>query len=190
MGKLAEWNLGWVFNSISDSMYEIHLPCILSRRALIKGKAKYGWPPCNNYSRSAALDIANICYFFTKHVTNEEVNYYTEPSSPFVSISWFHHSQPNFKYKIKPKPISVLSRYHPPSFVIWKFLIQNLQKGVILRTQAWLISMEQHAFKNLNISLNTNIYFYLETSVGQSSNVYINFIHFFHTSVNYTSVAA
>ncbi len=39
--------------------------------------------------------------------------------------------------------------------------------------------MEQHAFKNVNNCLNTNIYSYLETSGGQSSNPYLNVVHFF-----------
>jgi len=43
--------------------------------------------------------------------------------------------------------------------------------------------MEQHALKNVNNRLNTNIYSYLETSVGQSSDLYIN-VNFFNTSVN------
>ena len=34
--------------------------------------------------------------------------------------------------------------------------------------------MEQHAFKNVNNCLNTNIYSYLETSGGQISNPYLN----------------
>jgi hypothetical protein len=43
--------------------------------------------------------------------------------------------------------------------------------------------MEQHAFKNVNNCLNTNIYSYLETSVGQSSNPYLSAVHFFKTRV-------
>jgi hypothetical protein len=39
--------------------------------------------------------------------------------------------------------------------------------------------MEQHALKNVNNSLNTNIYSYLETSGGQSSNLYLKVVHFF-----------
>ncbi len=50
--------------------------------------------------------------------------------------------------------------------------------------------MEQHALKIVNSCLNTNIYSYLETSDGQSSNLYLNVVHFFNTSVNLTSVAA
>jgi hypothetical protein len=45
-------------------------------------------------------------------------------------------------------------------------------------------------FKKVNNCLSTNIYSLLETSGGQSSNVYLNVVHFFNTSVNYISVAA
>jgi hypothetical protein len=38
--------------------------------------------------------------------------------------------------------------------------------------------MEQHTFKNVNNFLNTNIYPYLETSGGKSSNLYLNDVHF------------
>jgi hypothetical protein len=41
--------------------------------------------------------------------------------------------------------------------------------------------MEQHAFKNVNKCLNANICSYLETSGGQSSNPYLNAVHFFST---------
>ncbi len=50
--------------------------------------------------------------------------------------------------------------------------------------------MEQHTLKNVNNYLNTNNYSYLETSGGQSSNLYLNVVHFFNTSVYQTSVAA
>ncbi len=50
--------------------------------------------------------------------------------------------------------------------------------------------MEQHTLKNVNSCLNTNIYSDLETFDGQSSNLYLNVVHFFSASVNYTSVAA
>ena len=39
--------------------------------------------------------------------------------------------------------------------------------------------MEQHASKNVNNFLNTNIYSYLETSDVQSFNLYLNVVHFF-----------
>ncbi len=38
--------------------------------------------------------------------------------------------------------------------------------------------------KNVNICLNSNFYSYLESSLGQSSNLYLNVVHFFNTSVN------
>ncbi len=49
--------------------------------------------------------------------------------------------------------------------------------------------MEQHTFKNVNKCLNTNIYSCLETSGGQGSYLYLNVVHSFDTSVNYTSLA-
>jgi hypothetical protein len=44
--------------------------------------------------------------------------------------------------------------------------------------------MEERALKNVNTFLNTNIYSYLETSGGQSSNLHLNFVHYFNTSVS------
>ncbi len=38
--------------------------------------------------------------------------------------------------------------------------------------------MEHHTLKNVNNCFNTNIYSYLKTSGGQSSNLYINAAHF------------
>jgi hypothetical protein len=49
--------------------------------------------------------------------------------------------------------------------------------------------MEQHALKNVNNCLNTNIYSYLETYGGQSSNPYLNVVHFFNTRVDKKSLA-
>ncbi len=39
--------------------------------------------------------------------------------------------------------------------------------------------MKQRALSNVNNCLNTNIYSYLETTGGQSSNLYLNVVHFF-----------
>ncbi len=50
--------------------------------------------------------------------------------------------------------------------------------------------MEQRTFKNASKCLNTNIYSYIETSPGQSFNLYLIFVQFFNTRVNYTSMAA
>jgi hypothetical protein len=44
--------------------------------------------------------------------------------------------------------------------------------------------MEQQALKNVNNCLSTNIYSYLETSGGQSSNPNLNVVHFFNTRVD------
>jgi hypothetical protein len=38
--------------------------------------------------------------------------------------------------------------------------------------------MEQRALKNVSNCWNTNIFSYLETSGGQSSNLYLNVVHF------------
>jgi hypothetical protein len=41
--------------------------------------------------------------------------------------------------------------------------------------------MEQHALKNVNNGLKTNINSYLETYGGQISNPYLNVVHFLNT---------
>ncbi len=40
------------------------------------------------------------------------------------------------------------------------------------------------SFKNVNSCLNTNIYSYLETSDGQSSNLYYNVVHVLNFRIN------
>jgi hypothetical protein len=47
-----------------------------------------------------------------------------------------------------------------------------------------LNSYGTEGFKIVNNCLNSSIYSYLETSGGQSSNLYLNVVHFFNTSVN------
>jgi hypothetical protein len=44
--------------------------------------------------------------------------------------------------------------------------------------------MKQHALKIVYSCFNTNIYSYLETLGGQSSNLYLNVVHFFNTCVD------
>jgi hypothetical protein len=44
--------------------------------------------------------------------------------------------------------------------------------------------MEQRALKYIYNCLNNNIYSYLQTSGGQSSNLYLNVVQFFNASVN------
>ncbi len=46
------------------------------------------------------------------------------------------------------------------------------------------VLLEGHALKNVNNCLNTNIYSYLETPGGESSNLYLNFVYFTSISVN------
>jgi hypothetical protein len=45
-------------------------------------------------------------------------------------------------------------------------------------------TMEEHTLKNVHNCFNTNIYSYLETSGSQSSNLYLNVVYIFNTSVN------
>ncbi len=49
------------------------------------------------------------------------------------------------------------------------------------------IPMEQHALKNANNCWNTNIYSYLETPRSQNSNLNLNVVHYFNSSVYQTS---
>jgi hypothetical protein len=49
-------------------------------------------------------------------------------------------------------------------------------------------AIEQQASKNVHNCMNTNIY--LGTSGGQNSNLYLNVVYFFNTSINLTSVPA
>ncbi len=46
------------------------------------------------------------------------------------------------------------------------------------------VVMEQPALRNVNNYLNTNIYSYSETSGGQSSNLYLNVVHFLTPLLN------
>jgi hypothetical protein len=57
-----------------------------------------------------------------------------------------------------------------------------------LESAVWLLTIVVYLqnrliMKNENNYLNTNIYSHLETSDGQSSNLNLNVIHFFNTSV-------
>jgi hypothetical protein len=60
---------------------------------------------------------------------------------------------------------------------------------LVAETGSWFIQMEWCTLKDVNNCLNTKIYSFFETSGGQSSNLYLNVVHFFNTSVNYTFVA-
>ena len=54
--------------------------------------------------------------------------------------------------------------------------------ATVAATKMWTNST--WAFYVLLDFYDTNIYSYLETSGGQSSNLYLNAVHFFNTSVN------
>jgi hypothetical protein len=52
--------------------------------------------------------------------------------------------------------------------------------NMIVNILSVIYLIEQHALKNANNCLNTNIYSYFETwRGGQSSNIYLNAVHFF-----------
>ncbi len=67
------------------------------------------------------------------------------------------------------------------------FFILNIVLIVVYKIDVWFNdkwSIEQHNLKNVNNCLNTSISFYLETSGGKRSTLYLNVVHFFNTSVN------
>ena len=53
-----------------------------------------------------------------------------------------------------------------------------------LTVQSLCINGTACALKIINDCLNKNVYSYLETSGGQSYNLYLNVVHFFNTSFN------
>jgi len=73
------------------------------------------------------------------------------------------------------------------STVIIKILVQECGFLKICYFYVESISdrwIEERALIKVNNCCNTNIFFYLETSCGQSSNPYLNVVHLFDTSVN------
>jgi hypothetical protein len=60
----------------------------------------------------------------------------------------------------------------------------NTLQALTFDIQSLFILMEQYALKNVSNYLNNNIYSYLQTSGGQSSNLYLNVVHFLNTRVN------
>ncbi len=68
--------------------------------------------------------------------------------------------------------------------IIFCYLKSTLKTNISIDGTILPLLMEQCALKNVNNYLNTNIYSYLETSGGQSSNLYLNVVQFFNTSVN------
>jgi hypothetical protein len=74
------------------------------------------------------------------------------------------------------------------------FMLSDIMLSVIILyaiSPFWIVLVVRRkkyfgtaSFKNVNNCLNTNIYSYLETSGGQSSNLNLNVVHFFNTFVN------
>jgi len=57
--------------------------------------------------------------------------------------------------------------------------------NIVIKNRTTDVKMNGTAsLKNVNNYLNTNIYSYLETSGGQISDLYLNVVHFFNTSVD------
>ncbi len=65
-----------------------------------------------------------------------------------------------------------------------KALITKNHKLCEITKYAKVLIEQKCALKNVNNFFNTNNYSYLETSGGQSPNLYFNVVHFFKTSVN------
>ena len=61
--------------------------------------------------------------------------------------------------------------------------VQNLQGEKHTRLFGPII-IDEDKMEHVNNCLNSNIYSYLETSGGQSSNPYLNAVHYFNTSVD------
>jgi hypothetical protein len=66
----------------------------------------------------------------------------------------------------------------------WNNTFLVVTKSGTERDANFINLMEQHALKNVYDFLNTSIYPYLETSGGQSSNPYLNVVHFLNTRAN------
>jgi len=77
----------------------------------------------------------------------------------------------------------ILLHVIPLSHFLLSVILPNVIQLSIILLNPFLL-MEQCTLKNVNNFLNTNIYAYLETSGGQSYNLYLNAVHLFSTSVN------
>jgi hypothetical protein len=67
------------------------------------------------------------------------------------------------------------------------FMMSDIRMNVVMLNgimMSGIMLMEQSTLKNVNNNLNTNIYTYLEISGGQNSNLYLNVVHSFNTSVS------
>ncbi len=137
---------------------------VWNREALLKWKAQYSWPPCTNQFRSTAFDHSNIIYFFTKQASSMRRS--TVLSRPIHLV------------------FPVLSDFQKVGWS-WRVVLSTIYHLYYADdSMVKCINNWKARFKNVTICLNTNIYSYLETSGGQSSNLYLNVVHFFNTSVH------
>ncbi len=63
-------------------------------------------------------------------------------------------------------------------------IIKTVGIATLGKTKLKMAVIKQRALKNVNNCFNKNTSSYLETSGGQSYNLYLNLVHFFDTSVN------
>jgi hypothetical protein len=67
-------------------------------------------------------------------------------------------------------------------FIRWLLLLSPSKLDrfhfISIRILNIMLPMEQHALKNVNSCLNTDIYSCLETSNGESCNLHLNMVHF------------
>ncbi len=102
----------------------------------------------------------------------------------FINLQWnrgciFSRVRPSYE-----QAVSDLDR--PMHILLW---VQVAHSSFIEGSHMTKNTASAH-FKRCKKYWNTNISFYIETSGGQNSNIYLNVVHFFNTSVNQTFVAA
>ncbi len=73
-------------------------------------------------------------------------------------------------------------------FIKFKSKLHVAKMSLIVPASISILAMERPSLKNVNNGFNTKIYSYLETSGGQSYNLYLN-VKFLNTSLNQISVA-
>jgi hypothetical protein len=99
------------------------------------------------------------------------------PSSVFQhSRSWVSKPIKTYLFLFFVKTLTRASLFVPGNGLVSQILD--------LSEQSYHVTAEQRALKNVINCLNTNIYSYLETTGGQSSNLYLNAVHFFNNGVN------
>jgi hypothetical protein len=100
-------------------------------------------------------------------------------------MDWFRNKLVH--YIIDHKHASNYGDKHTGYYGIGTIRIRNVfivSLKLFLKLSGALTRNGTARFFNANNCLNTNISSYLETSRGQNSNLYLNVVHFFNTSVN------